>query len=873
MKANAQPLSEILSNNIQYLIPFFQRSYSWDRDNWDRIGSDIQSLLSEDLSRKHFLGPLVCSLQTALPGKVSQFQLIDGQQRLTTLSALLIALRDEAVSAGDNELAAEIEQQYLINPFRKGLERYKLVPRTGDRELFAAIIDRKPVDDPTSRLGAAHDFFMKFIRTHAHNDAGYLRKLFETVVGRLFLVTITLDEEDPYEIFESLNSTGLPLLESDLIRNFLFMQIPLEQQEDFQNDHWAPFEAEFEPAVGEATIAPTAFYRDFLMRHGEYSKAKETFSDFKRYFIDSRKSPTETVALLRRFVGHAKAIINYGKLASPKVSKVLRQFVWMEASTAFPVVLNLLEQRHAKLLSDDDFAACISDLNSFILRRSICGESTRAYGRWFCELAGQLTGDVRQNLRAYLLHRGWPDDEAFRRSLAEFPIYRREFKKCRIVLESLERADGHKEVVDLEKIQIEHVMPQNLPGGVAGAEWKQMLGERPKRTHERWVHTLGNLTLTGYNQTLSNRAFSVKRQELIGSKLTLNKIFEKTELWGEEQIRERGLDLAAATCELWPRPESEVKYTPPAKSGATENLGKQRRIQYWQRFADILESSGVSVRPVRKIEGHICEFFLPMADVNLSARLITNKNQLTLDFRFSRLRGKKIFNGLLEDRETIETGFDIPPIWDGGKKPAISFIKPEVSIRDQYDWLDQHNWIIKILKQTEAELLGRVRSLHEAIREESEGGQAFLEFWIGFHTLLFEKRSQLLAIAPLPQYWTSLAIGRTGSWMEAVIQPVKSTTSVMLLMDSKSSPIFFPQLKSQKDAIEREVGSPLHWNDSPTLKQWRIELTREGVNFDDRDAWPAYQQWLLDKLNCFDTAFRGRIQALKVSDTNLADED
>lgn len=324
MKANAQPLSEILSNNIQYLIPFFQRSYSWDRDNWDRIGSDIQSLLSEDLSRKHFLGPLVCSLQTALPGRVSQFQLIDGQQRLTTLSALLIALRDEAAREGDDELAAEIEQQYLVNPFRKGLERYKLVPRTGDRELFAAIIDRKTVDDPTSRLGSAHDFFMKFIRTHAHNDAGYLRKLFETVVGRLFLVTITLDEEDPYEIFESLNSTGLPLLESDLIRNFLFMQIPLEQQEDFQNDHWAAFEAEFEPAVGEATIAPTAFYRDFLMRHGEYSKAKETFRDFKRYFIDSKTSPTETVALLRRFVRHAKAIVNHGKLASPKVSRVLR---------------------------------------------------------------------------------------------------------------------------------------------------------------------------------------------------------------------------------------------------------------------------------------------------------------------------------------------------------------------------------------------------------------------------------------------------------------------------------------------------------------------------------------------------------------------
>ncbi|MDA8746367.1 DUF4268 domain-containing protein [Rubripirellula amarantea] len=730
MKAEAQPLSALLFANVQFLVPFFQRSYSWDRTNWERLVDDIQGLLDEDLEKKHFLGPLVCSLQSATPGSVSQFQLIDGQQRITTLSVLLIAIRDEAKRSDQEELAEEIDENYLINKRRKALERYKLVPRTGDRELFTALVDSKSVSDPNSRLASAHEFFTKFIRTHAHRDNEYLQKLFITVVNRLFLVSITLDKEDPYEIFESLNSTGLPLQESDLIRNFLFMQIPLEDQEDFQNEHWAPFEAQFDPAAGESTLSATGFYRDFLMRGGKYSKSKETFNDFKRHYEEQNLSPTEMVALLQRFVGHAKSIVNHDSVASPKVAKVLRQFVWMEASTAFPVVLNLLERRHQKTMSDDDFVACVSDLNSFILRRSICGESTRGYGKLFCTLAGQLDGDTQSQIRGYLLERGWPDDEAFERSLAEFPLYRREFKKCRIILEQLERSDGHKEVVDLEKIQIEHVMPQKLPGGKAGQEWKGMLGDRPKRAHERLVHTLGNLTLTGYNPTLSNRAFSEKRKELAQSKLTLNKIFEITGekegkldpklTWNVDQITSRGKSLAAEVSGLWVRPDSNVEYVPPAKSSSAGNKGKQRRKEYWAALADMLSSSGVSVRPVRTIEGRICDFYLPMADVNLSARLVTNKNQLTVAFQFARARGKQIYDGLVADRESIDAGFETPPTWDDGKKPTITFVRHNVSIRDRYDWLDQHNWIIATLAQIENELLGRLRSLHGAVKDRIE---------------------------------------------------------------------------------------------------------------------------------------------------------
>ncbi|WP_417730840.1 DUF4268 domain-containing protein [Rosistilla oblonga] len=875
MKANAQPLCEILSNNVQFLVPFFQRSYSWNRDNWERLGEDIQTLLAENLSRKHFMGPLVCALQSAVPGKVSQYQLIDGQQRLTTLSVLLTAIRDEAIRVDETDLADEIETQFLVNPYKNGINRYKLVPRTGDRELFSALVNVKPTDDASSRLVAAHEFFTKFIRTHAHNDDGYLRNLFDTVVSRLFLVSIMLDEEDPYEIFESLNSTGLPLQESDLIRNFLFMQIPLEEQEDFQNDHWAPFEAQFDPLPGKAALDATGFYRDFLMREGKYSKSKETFNDFKRHYEEQKLSPSEMVALLKRFIGHAKAIVNHDSLSSPQVASALRQFVWMEASTAFPVVLNLLERRHQGTISDDDFVDCVSAVNSFILRRSICGESTRGYGKLFCTLAGQLEGDPKSQIRGYLLGRGWPDDETFERSLVEFPIYRREFKKCRIVLEQLERSDGHKEVVDLEKIQIEHVMPQKLPNGKAGQEWKGFLGDRPKRTHERLVHTLGNLTLTGYNPKLSNRAFSEKRKELTKSKLSLNKIFEITgeksgviepELdWNEKQIIRRGKTLAAEVSQLWPRPDGDVEYLPPAKSTRSGTKTKQRRKEYWATLAEMLHSSGVSVRPVRQIEGRICDFYLPMADVNLSARLVTHRNQLTVTFQFTRSRGKQIYDVLVADRDSIDMKFETPPSWDDGKKPTITFARHNVSIRERYDWLDQHNWIIAMLLEIENDLLGRIRLLNGAVKEKSESKQNFLDFWVGFHQLLFDRNSQLQGTSPQPYHWNGFAIGRSGISLEAVIRPSKSTMTVMLLMGTKMSPVFFPQLAADKQAIESEFGSPLFWNDSSELKQWRVEASASGVDFADRAKWPEYQRWIFERLHAFDRVFRDRIQGLAAS--------
>ncbi len=215
-----------------------------------------------------------------IPGEVNKFQLIDGQQRLTTLSLLLLALRNVAREKGDEELADEIHETLLVHRHKKGNQRYKLVPRTGDREVYHAMLDDKHFDLTSPRLlTEGYEYFKKLVQTYCVEDASRLKSLFDTIINRLYLVVITLEQEDPYEIFDSLNSTGLPLEESDLIRNFLFMQVPLDEQDEFQSQCWQDFENSFDK--DGLAINPTRFYREFLMRDGKYIKRDSVFSSFE----------------------------------------------------------------------------------------------------------------------------------------------------------------------------------------------------------------------------------------------------------------------------------------------------------------------------------------------------------------------------------------------------------------------------------------------------------------------------------------------------------------------------------------------------------------------------------------------------------------
>ena len=584
MDARAKRVAEILNTGDQYRVPFFQRAYSWQRKDWVRLWDDLTDLLESDVRSEHFLGSLVCTPLPHVPGEVNGYQLIDGQQRLTTLSVMLCAIADVLAEGGRADAAGETREDFLIHRRKKGDERYKVLPRPGDKEFLAALIDGSvPTESKDGRIAEAYRFLRKRIASGvAQEGLDFAERLRAVVTHGLQIVVITIDQEDPYEIFESLNSTGLPLSEADLVRNYVFMKVPVEEQEAFDGTSWAPIEGFFDGHPRGQARALEDFYRAYLASFGGYIKRGRTYATFKDRFEERQLDPGRLADELRRFLSYEELLADTDTGADPALRRVLADFVAMEARTAVPLVFALLEGERAGHWATEKTVGSLRDLVSFLLRRALCRESTRPYGRWFAVAVDELMEHGPEGLRDYFLSRGWPDDVALVRELVSFPIYKREFIKARHLLLRLEERLGHKERVDPSTLTVEHVMPQKIASGTNGQAWKEMLGEDWKEVHAELLHTLGNLTLTGYNPELSNRAFGEKRGHLRTSNLLLNQHFADRDSWDAGSIQDRSEALGVEISGLWPRPEG-LSYRPGLKLG--RRLNKQQReklrLEFW----------------------------------------------------------------------------------------------------------------------------------------------------------------------------------------------------------------------------------------------------------------------------------------------------
>ena len=601
MDAHVKTVREILHSGDQFLVPFFQRHYSWRKEHWQRLLDDIVSL-TEDDDTKHFLGPLVCTPFHPVPGEVTPYLLIDGQQRLMTITLALAALRDVARLAALEDLAAEIHEDLLVHRRRQGLQRLKVVPRAGkDRADYEAALDgTAPGTTESSGVLGAYSFFKRQWKTHTAEDSeAAIKLLLVATTARLSLVTITIttDRENPFEIFESLNAAGLPLEESDLIRNYVFMQIPLEQQASFHASSWEPFERLFDAQGDYQRIPPTLFYRNYLMREGTYCRNKAAYLEFKKQNEERDPEPKEQVAELRRFAKFELWLRRPATCEDPPLRAALEMIQSLDITTAHPLLIHLLDKHDQNKLGRNDLLGSIQDLASFVLRRSICGESTRGYGRLFPEAIKVIRTQPREDLSDHWLAKAWPDDVAFVPAMATFPLYKRERDKCRLLLEALELRHGHKEQINLKQLSIEHVLPQTLGEDADGDAWRKALGHDWKTAHERWLHTLGNLTLTGYNPELSNANFEEKQKAFAESKISLNRIFASASTWDGQAIYGRGIQLARVVATLWPRPpggpayvrvraEDEDTETPKHPNGGEHVAGRTRRTHARSRATD-----------------------------------------------------------------------------------------------------------------------------------------------------------------------------------------------------------------------------------------------------------------------------------------------
>ena len=559
MKATESPLVNMLKGPRQFLIPIYQRAYSWTEEQCAQLWEDVLRVAQDDRYPAHFIGSVVyiehgLYQATAIP----QLLVIDGQQRLTTVSLMIEALA-RALEKREAPVSGEITDRklrnyFLFNPEEDGALRYKLQLSKGDTDTLRAILDRKALPDRSARhLVDNFDYFVEQIE-----DAQVDPEVLYRGLTKLLVVDVALDRDhdNPQLIFESLNSTGLDLSQSDLIRNFVLMGLEPAQQETLYEDYWRPMEQILAQAGRDDVF--DRFLRAWLtLRLGEVPNIRRGYETFKRYRALHLDRPIdELVADLHHCAEHY-ACIALGQEEHPDLARAFGGLQALRIDTPMSFLMQAYALWKSEELSEQDMIEIARLIESWLFRRAVCDIPSNVLSRTFATLPGQLDDEkLLESLSAFLVLRGgrqrFPRDEEFRAALASRNLY--EFKHRQYCLTRLEN-DGRKEPVAIGQFTIEHVLPQNEN---ISPEWQAMLGSNWQNVQERWLHTLGNLTLTGYNPELSDRPFLTKRDMEGGfadSPLRLNRDLGKAEVWNEIAIEKRAEKLSRKALVIWPAPK------------------------------------------------------------------------------------------------------------------------------------------------------------------------------------------------------------------------------------------------------------------------------------------------------------------------------
>lgn len=557
MGAGAGSLFKFLAGPSRYIIPLFQRGYRWGHNEWDVLWRDLTQIGSEPEGNHHFMGFLVMESE-AKPGIIPCYYLVDGQQRLSTTSILLAAIRNTAERNGHGTFAQKVNEQFLIHPLESGDARYRLFPKDRDRSDYKALIDGGN-QKPQGAMADALDFFAGKTQEHTGGNAEKLESFCNVVAHRLQFVSAVLpNTQNAYEVFKGLNSKSVGLVESDHIRNFMFMNTPQYRQEEFDRDGWAPLEDAFASAPGDALSKKeekifSRFFRHFLMV-GKYVSPDDISVVFEERFAEKCKAEASVWAVardLKESVRHYTIIMSWDNDESAEVTQSLKGLNELDSSTTYPLLLALFAQRAKGDITDEQLSKCIEMLRGFIFRRYICRYNGRGYGRRFSGANDLLAGNESPvvALRDFLIDYGWPSDEKFQLAFEQFPFYENGYAKE--MLAGIERARKHREPANLDASQIEHVMPQTLTD-----QWREMLGADAESIHDKWLHMPGNLTLTGYNPQLHNDTFEAKCKIYEKSHYVITEeIPQKSTNWGEEQIRQRGRQFAKDAVRVWIGPK------------------------------------------------------------------------------------------------------------------------------------------------------------------------------------------------------------------------------------------------------------------------------------------------------------------------------
>lgn len=634
MQAEMNDVLELLSGSQQFEIPLYQRPYSWKDKDRAQLWADVVAAGKSPERKKHFIGSVVYTQPATKMGGggIKRARLIDGQQRLTTLTLLIAALVEQLQAKGDIELptghgddtekvrASKWCEKYLLNEDLTGDSQYKVLPTYVDRATFKYLLGGAPKPERLSpEIVAGLDFFRERFKEGKATLA-------EVIMGlrKLEVVAVMLQEgrDDPQLIFESLNSTGKALTPADLIRNNVLMGLEPEQQDNLSENYWLPMEALFQDSPAGSF---DRFMRDFLtVRSGGLVDEKKVYEAFKSYRETSGQDVPELVADIHRMAQYYAIYLHPEREQDEGLQLALTDLQGIRVRVISPFALVMLADRDKGIVSTPDLVKALRVVESMLVRRAVADFRSNPLNKLFATAGQQLqrtsSAEYLRSVELVLMafqdrnKGGFPDDETFKTQLQTTNLY--SLDVCKHVLMRLERDLSPKERLVMDNLTTEHILPQNTD---LSQPWREMMGTDWAAVQEELKHTLGNLTLTGYNSELGDRPFEEKKalpepQGYASSRLLMTRSIAEQATWNAETIHKRAEKLSEQALRLWPLPAVTAEEIQ-AMRGVKTGSRRRKRTSSTSEFAAALKSipwEAWKPTPVDDIQRH---FQAHVADV------------------------------------------------------------------------------------------------------------------------------------------------------------------------------------------------------------------------------------------------------------------
>lgn len=843
MNGNAQKLIKYLDGaSKRFIIPVYQRNYDWKMEHCKQLYDDLVKIIRQN-RKSHFFGSIV-SVQSE-SGTMEEFLIIDGQQRLTTISLLLLAIY-HLLSTGkmvsrDHQLTDKILKKYLIDEYEPEEKRIKLKPIKNDQKAFGILFDQDEEYIPDSNLTINYRYFYDRIQ-HGELD---IDELFDAIC-KLEIINISLNHEDnPQLIFESLNSTGLNLSEGDKIRNYILMGLPNDQQTKFYEKYWNRIESYTDYDV-------SSFVRDYLsIKQQSTPNMNSVYPTFKKYVEDAEVADIEP--LLKDLLEYAKryAFLIKGGHSDERLNSCIYRLNRLSTSVTRPFLLEVIRLSESGALTADELIEVFHFTESYLFRRAICDLPTNALNKIFLLLHREIIrfdGDeshyVEKFKYALLSKRErtrFPSDEEFAECMSTRNIYGMNPKNKLYLFERLENSEtsetkdvwGH---LDRGEYSIEHIMPQHLT-----AAWIVSLGDNYEAIHTNWLHRLANLTLTAYNSRYSNSPFAEKRDMPHGFKdsgLRINQWVGRKEQWGLPELEERDQLLKNTVIGIWPYPTSN--YHPQKKQ--MDAIALDEDVILTGRVLSKYSFKGAE-QPVASWADMYQQVITMLHSENkavLTKLAVSQDPAVDLSLHFS--MSPTSFNSCRQ----IDTDLYV---WTG---------------TDTQYKINNLRKIFAIFDVPESEL---VFYLKDEDNSETVAGNRYeirKKYWE--YTLpqlknAFSENGLFGNVNPVTSNWIAGFVGIPGIHIDCVANFDESRVELYLGMASKEkNKELFGFLFARKDNIEKAIGTQLIWSRMDDNKASKIHTFLPGVDISKDIDWPRMAKFHVDASKKLYLAFKEHLE-------------